>query len=217
MISKIEYEIWEIYNDILTQNNLISKVKTNYFKKLLIDNVIKSLGIVKCINSTIELICNLESDKVKEKELINSVLSFKRKFNISNNELLDIINSSEFENMFKVSCIYQEKINEKFIEFSYMMIEFGIATIKIDSSALKDNLEIILTNVMDNVPFVSEIKSSIELIRDLAKIVNNLDKDIKYKDEIILLDAELAIIEQKNYILNKTYEFMSSFKYLHKF
>lgn len=213
-LEQVKEYLDEIYEDINSKSYSLNKIKSKYLKELLENNIIETRLILKCVKSILVYNLYLKSDYRKKELLINSLKEMKKDFNIDDEDLLKIINQDAFYDNLKIMDDYIAQKIEPLVIFNDGLIDIAVSVLKKEYSSLQENIIIIANNIADFIPVVSKGKQIVEIIKDLAECVNNLDIHKKYHDKIKAIDSELEDIEMENNLLAKVFHFLFSFNFV---
>lgn len=203
--------------DNLKKSLLLEINKREDFKKKLedesidvfeFDKIIDSLDAMICeIDDSIKKITNnrLEKTNLLEKEQKNREYSINlnkniRKFKDIENEL-SLLNQKkkEYENLSREITLSKKAYEISFLENSYIELD---SKIKNYNDNLNDN-KIKLNKICDK---LKEYSNSDEIIKELEEKLENSNKDLYLKNELLEKNLKLKNIEKDFYIIDKEYK-----------
>lgn len=213
----IENDIIDIEDNLINQIHVVEQVKSKYLKQILSDSLNKSFLIVQCIKSILLYTCDLQNSNTYAKFFEDAIGIMQKDLNMSDETILEILNHKIFEEDMKLvyDCLLRK--TTYFIDINYELMDIGVSVLKKDYTAIKENCKIIINNIIDFIPVISTGKQIIEIIKDIATCVDNMDQYEVNCKKIKIVDVGLENIEAENDLLTKVFEFLYSYKFVQQY
>ena len=201
--------------------DLYNSLKSSTMRKLIDDNILLN----RKIEELAIIICNhIKNNNPNYKMILEDILNelyvnATEEYKVDGSEALEMMGDKQIRSLIEITANHIELLKRESLIVDWLLLTLICDAVQYDYRSLKQIMINVVDIIGDSVPGISDLKNAIEIIRNFASIVNELDPvgdETYFACNLHNADKLILEWELRNSALSVTYGFLCSFTFIQK-